>query len=240
MGRDVDAEFAAIVAGFHAAEATALAGGRGRADDMPADVTRAARRRGRAPGRAAPQAPGGASPLSRSSGWDDLLGRARPRPRRARAEEGATPAAPTAAARGTTRDLGRLGGGLGGPACCSSPSCWAGTSTDWVMLLAAPPSSGGFVALVARLGDRPDDDGRRRRRRLISGRRRVGGARSAKPSSCAATSSTPAAVAAARRRAGPGRRLRRRAVRHRQGPEDESYARVSDRAADEDDAQPGS
>jgi len=158
---DMDAEFAAIVAAFRSTPA----GHRPwpAAEDMPSE-----RRRDEADRRAGgsdladddegpqpnsgPQGPGGPSVI----GWEDLL---RPLPvPEPEAEAGYVPPPPPPLPETSVGTRFAWAAVLGGPALLFAAVLLGWHLADWMMLAAAVAFLGGFVALVARLGDRPDDD----------------------------------------------------------------------------------
>jgi hypothetical protein len=165
-GVDLDAEFAAIVAGFH----TAAPGTHPwpDAEDVPTN------RRRTDPGfQAADQAdPGttvsGAEVLESGTGsrgdsgigWEDLL-RPVPAPE-PEPEPGYVPPPPPPLPHASLGTRIAWAAVLGGPALLFLAVLLGWHLADWVMLVAAVSFLGGFVALVARLGegpDDPDDDG---------------------------------------------------------------------------------
>jgi hypothetical protein len=155
---DMDAEFAAIVASFHSAPA----GHRPwpAAEDMPAEHHRgtpeAAAEAADVPGPSAGPGAGDASVM----GWEDLL---RPLPvPEPEPDAGYVPPPPPPLPETSVGTRFAWAAVLGGPAVLFAAVLLGWHLADWMMLAAALAFLGGFVALVARLGDRPedcDDDG---------------------------------------------------------------------------------
>ena len=143
-GLDFDAEFAAIVAGFHDASAPRT---------WPEGEDLAARPEPPAP-------PGPPSQPRPYTGWDDLLRPAPPADAvpEPDAEERYVPPPPPPLPRGDPRTWAAWVAVLGGPLVLFTAVLLGWQLDDWVMLLAAVSFLVGFVALVARLGDRPDDE----------------------------------------------------------------------------------
>jgi hypothetical protein len=165
-GVDLDAEFAAIVAGFHSAAPGTHPWPD--AEDVPTN-----RRRSDPGYRAADQPdPGttvsGAEVLESGTGarsdpgigWEDLL-RPLPTPE-PEPEPGYVPPPPPPLPHASLGTRVAWAAVLGGPALLFLAVLLGWHLADWVMLVAAVSFLGGFVALVARLGegpDDPDDDG---------------------------------------------------------------------------------
>ena len=164
-GRDMDAEFAAIVASFHATPAAHRPWPA--AEDMPSDRMPATT------DRHDPFDPqlgaGGASDVSDVSdasdaadasgasvmGWEDLL---RPVPvPEPEPEPGYVPPPPPPLPETSVGTRFAWAAVLGGPAVLFAAVLLGWHLADWMMLAAALAFLGGFAALVARLGDRPDD-----------------------------------------------------------------------------------
>jgi general stress protein CsbA len=141
---DIEAEFAAIVAGW----------------DLPAAAAPGAWPAGEevepAPGRAAPPGPTGGAPAAGSyMGWDDLL---RPLPEPGpEPEEGYKPPPPPPLPETDALTRVAWAAVLGGPAVLFAAVLLGWHLEDWMMLVAAIAFVVGFVVLVARLGDREDD-----------------------------------------------------------------------------------
>ena len=165
-GIDMDAQFAAIVAGFH----TAAPAGHPwpESEDVPTN-----RRRTdpdfRVPDRTDPGTTvsgaevldsGAASAPPSGIGWEDLL---RPVPAaEPEREPGYVPPPPPPLPHASLGTRAAWAAVLGGPALLFLAVLLGWHLADWVMLAAAVSFLGGFVALVARLGegpDDPDDDG---------------------------------------------------------------------------------
>jgi hypothetical protein len=141
---DIDAEFAAIVAEFHTSPP-----GRHAIPDAPdtADDKREADER-----------PAAGQPSY--TGWDDLL-RPVPPPESVPepdAEDRYVPPPPPPLPKADLRTRAAWAAVLGGPLVLFAAVLVGWQLEDWVMLLAAVSFLVGFVALVARLGDRPDDE----------------------------------------------------------------------------------
>ncbi len=135
-GLDVDAEFAAIVASFHSAPA-----GWG---SWPADED------------VDPAGPDDPLPAPPVTSWEDLL---RPVPEPVPdPEEGYVPPPPPPLPETDVVSRFAWVAVLGGPALLFAAVLLGWQLADWMMLAAAVAFVGGFVTLVARLGDRPDDD----------------------------------------------------------------------------------
>ncbi len=159
-GRDMDAEFAAIVASFHATPAAHRPWPA--AEDVPSDrmPTTTDRHDPFDPqlgaggvGGAAEGDPGdsGASVM----GWEDLL---RPVPvPEPEPEPGYVPPPPPPLPETSVGTRFAWAAVLGGPAVLFAAVLLGWHLADWMMLAAALAFLGGFAALVARLGDRPDD-----------------------------------------------------------------------------------
>ncbi len=155
-GRDMDAEFAAIVASFHAAPAAHRPWPA--AEDVPSD---------RMPATTDhhdpfdPQLGAGAAegdpgdPGASVMGWEDLL---RPVPvPEPEPEPGYVPPPPPPLPETSVGTRFAWAAVLGGPAVLFAAVLLGWHLADWMMLAAALAFLGGFAALVARLGDRPDD-----------------------------------------------------------------------------------
>jgi hypothetical protein len=148
---DMDAEFAAIVAAFHAAPAVQRPWPA--AEDMPSDRLPAG------PEDHDPLDPqvgvGEGSSGPSVLGWEDLL---RPVPvPEPEPEPGYVPPPPPPLPETSVGTRFAWAAVLGGPALLFAAVLLGWHLADWMMLAAALAFLGGFVALVAQLGDRPDD-----------------------------------------------------------------------------------
>jgi hypothetical protein len=154
---DMDAEFAAIVAAFHSS-----AGGTGEwpasedlggADGWEPDGPLTGQVGSSPAGDDRPAGPG--TPGATAIGWEDLL-RPLPAPE-PEPEPGYVPPPPPPLPETSLGTRFAWAAVLGGPALLFAAVLLGWHLADWVMLAAALAFLGGFVALVARLGDRPDD-----------------------------------------------------------------------------------
>jgi hypothetical protein len=154
---DFDSAFADIVAGFHqAAGGPETAVGRWSADedlDQPPSG-----------GDASSEAGAGSAPPSGVSssyvGWDDVLRPDPPAPApQPDPEERYVPPPPPPLPRGDLRAWVAWGCVVGGPALLFAAAIFSWSLDPLILLGAVVAFLGGFVALVARLKDRPDDDG---------------------------------------------------------------------------------
>lgn len=149
---DMDAEFAAIVAAFHSSPSVQRPWPA--AEDLGTDRLPAG------PDERSPFDPQVGRPREAAEGpsvigWEDLL---RPLPAaEPEPEPGYVPPPPPPLPETSVGTRFAWAAVLGGPALLFAAVLLGWHLADWMMLAAAVAFLGGFVALVARLGDRPDD-----------------------------------------------------------------------------------